>query len=605
MKIFCIILISINISIAFCQNPYKNFDYVDPIPESKYINSAATIILRPKPDININSINNSGAVKIYSNNTTENSFSYKICDSGKVIIFKTLNEFHSGDSIYLYFTDLILKKDGTSIEPFSYRFFVTGNDVKKDLFQKFDISICNENIQTPIQKPTMTAGSIPNLTVTYKNNPSPGKIFLNNLTRLPDPGNSPSLMIADNDGKLFFVKEMPEECYDLNIQPNGLLTYFDGSKNKYYALNNNYDIVDSFYCGNGYTTDLHELKILSNGHSLLMSYDTRVFTLIGGGSLTNTNVVGIIIQELDENKNVIFQFRSWDHFLITDATHENLTALSIDYCHSNAIELDNDGNLLISSRNMDEITKISRLTGRIIWRLGGKNNQFTFINDPDGFSHQHAVRRIKNGNITLFDNGNFHVPPYSRAVEYKLDEVNKTATLVWQYRNSPDIFAPATGYVQRLENNNTFICWGLTNPTLCEVRYDGTKVLEMTFPQGVFSYRAYKYPWRELPNNEILPSVFSLLQNYPNPFNPKTNIKFTIPRLPSEVSIENIRINVYDLTGKLVKELLNDNFSSGTYSVKFDGSFISSGVYFYKLEAFPVTGDGLRFTETKKMVLIK
>ena len=55
-----------------------------------------------------------------------------------------------------------------------------------------------------------------------------------------------------------------------------------------------------------------------------------------------------------------------------------LAATIIDYCHTNAIEQDNDGNILISSRNMDEITKINRITGQIIWRLGGKNNQFEF-----------------------------------------------------------------------------------------------------------------------------------------------------------------------------------------------------------------------------------
>ena len=73
----------------------------------------------------------------------------------------------------------------------------------------------------------------------------------------------------------------------------------------------------------------------------------------------------------------------------------------------------------------------NRNTGAIIWRLGGKNNQFSFINDTIGFSHQHAIRRLENGNISLFDNGNYHSPPFSRAIEYSLNENNKTATLVW------------------------------------------------------------------------------------------------------------------------------------------------------------------------------
>jgi hypothetical protein len=295
---------------------------------------------------------------------------------------------------------------------------------------------------------------------------------------------------------------------------------------------------------------------------------------------------------------VIFQWRSWDYFKITDATHENLSASRIDYCHANAIELDNDGNLLLSSRNMDEITKINRITGKIIWRLGGKNNEFKFINDPIRFSHQHAIRRIPNGNITLFDNGNYHIPPFSRAIEYKLDEINKTATLVWQYRNNPDIYAPATGYVQRLPNNNTLICWGLTNPTLAEVRYDGTKVLEMTLPSDVFSYRAYRYPWNEVINSEILPGQYGLLQNYPNPFNAATTIKFTIPKLENEISMESVKISIYDINGRLIKNLVSERFPAGTYSINFNASLLSSGIYFYKAHI------GM-FSETRKMILIK
>ena len=599
MKLFyCIILLSLQFSAVFAQDPYRNFDYLDPLPGSKYINEETTIIIRPKPDINISSLSQTGAIKILTNNIIENSFSYKISDGGRVVILKTINNFRAPDSIYVYFTNLVKKTDGTSIEPFFYKFYVTGNSINKDIFSDYYRSIINEESRSLINQSSSSTSGIPVLTVTYSDNPSPGKIFFNNLTRMPDPGNTPCLLIADNDGNLVFAKEMPEECFDLNIQPNGMLTYYDDSRGKYYAMNGNYEIIDSFYCGNGYSTDLHELRILDNGHFLLMSYDNRAIANIGGEFPMNVNVIGIIIQELDENKDVVFQFRSWDHFLITDATHENLALSNIDYCHSNAIELDNDGNLLISSRNMDEITKIDRKTGRIIWRFGGENNQFTFINDPDGFSHQHAIRRIKNGNITLFDNGNFHNPPYSRAVEYKLDEVNKTATLVWQYRNDPDIYAPATGFVQRLENNNTLICWGLTNPTLCEVRYDGTKVLEMTMPQGVFSYRAFKYPWKELPNSEILPSAYSLIQNYPNPFNPVTTIKFTIPALANESAVQNVIIDIYDVKGSYVKNLLNDNYSTGTYSVKFDGSNLASGIYFYTVKMG-------NFSDTKKMILVK
>ncbi|MBX7046790.1 MAG: T9SS type A sorting domain-containing protein [Ignavibacteria bacterium] len=83
-----------------------------------------------------------------------------------------------------------------------------------------------------------------------------------------------------------------------------------------------------------------------------------------------------------------------------------------------------------------------------------------------------------------------------------------------------------------------------------------------------------------------------LNQNYPNPFNPTTNIQYGIPQ-QSYVSLK-----VYDMSGKLVAELVNEVKEKGYYTVKFDGSKLSSGFYLYKLTA----GD---FTSIKKMSLIK
>jgi hypothetical protein len=103
---------------------------------------------------------------------------------------------------------------------------------------------------------------------------------------------------------------------------------------------------------------------------------------------------------------------------------------------------------------------------------------------------------LANGNVTMFDNGNLHNPPVSRAIEYQLDETSapKTATLVWQFTNAPPLFSVATGSVQRLANGNTFIGWGqISNPAATEVAPDGTKVLEMALPSGMFSYRALKF----------------------------------------------------------------------------------------------------------------
>jgi hypothetical protein len=151
---------------------------------------------------------------------------------------------------------------------------------------------------------------------------------------------------------------------------------------------------------------------------------------------------------------------------------------------------------------MDEITKISRTTGNIIWRLGGKHNQFTFTNDPTKFSYQHDARRIANGHITVFDNGNFNSPPRTYAKEYSLDEVNKIATLTWSYGRTiaaGNLFASAMGSVQRLDNGNTFICWGLIQgagyPNLTEVDANNNVVWELKLGNADGIYRSTRHVW--------------------------------------------------------------------------------------------------------------
>ncbi len=92
--------------------------------------------------------------------------------------------------------------------------------------------------------------------------------------------------------------------------------------------------------------------------------------------------------------------------------------------------------------------------------------------------------------------------------------------------------------------------------------------------------------------NNFVPSDYSLYQNYPNPFNPSTTIKFDLP-----VS-DFVTIKVYDIAGREVTTIIDKKMSAGTHELKFDGSKLASGVYFYRLET-------PRNIEVKKMILLK
>ena len=462
---------------------------------------------------------------------------------------------------------------------------------KQSSFYSYDLF--NHSGFTP-----MDLTDLPVLTVTVNNSPEEGKLFLSNFpfTNIPSV---PHLLIANNDGSIYAGIRLPGHSLDFKKQPNGNLTYFDEKSELYYELNETYNKIDSFYCGNGYITDGHELRVLQNNHALMMVYDTQTVDmsqLVVGGN-PNATVIGLVIQEIDESKNVVFQWRSWDHIPITDAQHQDMMAASIDYIHGNAIELDDDGNIIISSRHLDEITKINRQTGDIIWRLGGSHNEFTFINDPDRFNYQHGIRKLPNGNIIMFDNGNFHTPPHSRAVEYTLDETNMTATMVWQYRNNPDNFGFAMGFAQRLEGGNTLISWGATKPALTEVTPDGQIALEVFLPEGEYSYRSFKFSWSGDPiyidqTALPIPTAFKLLQNYPNPFNPQTKITFDLPEKNF------VNLSVYDVLGRLVRTIVDEELKASTYSFDFSSTGVPSGVYFYRLKAGG-------FVETKKMIIVK
>jgi Secretion system C-terminal sorting domain len=89
-----------------------------------------------------------------------------------------------------------------------------------------------------------------------------------------------------------------------------------------------------------------------------------------------------------------------------------------------------------------------------------------------------------------------------------------------------------------------------------------------------------------------IPNEYYLNQNYPNPFNPITKIEFSIP------SAGNTRLDVYDITGKLIRNLVEQELSAGNYSTGFDASELPSGIYIYRIESG-------NYTESRKMILVK
>jgi hypothetical protein len=484
------------------------YEYISPAPGSALILPLAEVILRPGGLVNPASVG-AGLLLVQGSASGIHDGALRLSDDGRTLIFQAAAPFFPGERVDCAIGSGLQTDARGSVPPVAFSFTVAGPE--RDTLPALPALLEGDEIGLPSSDgsgggaggvridsfpsppPAPLPADFPHITASVFGTPAPGRLFLSSIDFF-HPSSS-YLMILGNDGAPFFFRKLPGLGLDFKVQPDGRLTYFDSSARCFYALNALYAAVDSFRCGNGYGTDGHDLALLPNGHALLMSYDPEFVALDPSKTGLGFGIaVGLIIQELDQAKNVVFQWRSWDHFRISDMVGRNFSG-GIDYVHGNSLDADPDGNIILSCRSMDEVTKISRTTGEILWRLGGKNNQFTFLNDPIPFSHQHAARRLPNGHLVLFDNGNFRLPPFSRAVEYALDEAQKTATLVWQYRLTPDVFAPAFGYVQRFPNGNTLIGWGVATPTLTEVAPDGSLVSELTFDPGVDTYRAFRFEW--------------------------------------------------------------------------------------------------------------
>lgn len=334
-------------------------------------------------------------------------------------------------------------------------------------------------------------GNFPQFSTTINEETSPGKIFITNSE------GAPYLMILENDGTPYFYQQLDKTSLDFKVQSNGMLSrWIGGEVRGYMVIDQHFQNVDTLRCTNGFGTDEHEMQLLQNGHALLIAIEERPLIQIDPEGNPNTTVIGNHIQELDEDGMLVFEWLCWDHINLEDSYIENHDVLELDYIHMNSIAVDYDGHLLISSRHLSECTKINRQTGDIIWRLGGKNNQFDFINDPDQISSQHDFRPVpdKPGHYTLFDNGTQKDPKYSRAVEFKLDTINMLAEKVWEYRKSPDRYSRLMGNAQRQPNGNTLINWGdPTLPKITEVTYDSIVVYEADFTPAMNNYRTFRF----------------------------------------------------------------------------------------------------------------
>jgi Arylsulfotransferase (ASST) len=347
----------------------------------------------------------------------------------------------------------------------------------------------------------------PAVTVTARSTATaPGDIF---LAPYSGPGQY-GPMILDESGSLLWFKALSPgtRAADFRVQQyegKPVLTWWqdplaaDGSRKAGIVIANSaYQTVAIVRAGNGYQPDLHEFQIAPQGTALITIYSGIDCDTSAVGGPRDGAVADTLVQELDLRTGLVrYEWHSLDHVALADSyasAKPTSRRVPFDFFHINSIDVEQDGDLLVDSRNTWAAYDLDPRTGQVRWRLGGKHSSFA-MGAGTATAWQHDARQQPDGEITFFDNGATpKVHPQSRAIEVSLDMAHMTATLTHDLEHATPLVAGSQGNVQALANGDWMVGWGQV-PDLSEFSGAGQLLFDAHLPAGYESYRAYRFPW--------------------------------------------------------------------------------------------------------------
>jgi len=256
---------------------------------------------------------------------------------------------------------------------------------------------------------------------------------------------------------------------------------------------------------------------------------TPLFQALGynaDGQTVEFNWMGDKIIEWNaDTKEEVWTWDTFDHFNMED--YDSLGGIwfeayntgRFDWTHANAIWFDEDDSAIyLSSRHLNRITKIAYPSGEIIWNLGHELGSGDIDCGQDiGFSFQHSLQKLNNGNILTFDNGNLsreflnQDTKTSRSIEIQINENDNgcEANLDWEYVLPEELYGYLSGNTQKLDNENYLSTTIGGGGTSLEVDQDGNAIWEanynLSLPDGLV-YRAMKIPG-------LFPIAYSVILN--------------------------------------------------------------------------------------------
>lgn len=310
-------------------------------------------------------------------------------------------------------------------------------------------------------------------------------------------------MIADGRGEVvwFHPVKKGSTVTDFKMQRlhgKPVLTWWEGTitdglgDGHWVVVDSSYRQLFTLRAARGLPGDLHEFQITPEGTALVTTNELVRWQ--------QGHVVGGVVQELAlPSGRLVRDWHSLAHVPVSETAIAAKPGPRFDYFHVNSVDVDSDGDLIVSGRNVWAVYRIDRHSGRVLWRLGGKRSTFA-LGPGVRFYWQHDARHHAGGRLSIYDDGAAPArEPHSRAIVVKLDLRRKRATLEHAYYHRPQtVLAHYMGNAQLLPNGNMFVGWG-GSPYVTEFAPDGSIVFDAALPYGGQSYRAFRFPWAGRP----------------------------------------------------------------------------------------------------------
>ncbi len=341
---------------------------------------------------------------------------------------------------------------------------------------------------------------------------TPGDIF---IAPYSGPGQYGPMILDESGAVLWFKPLSPAgtRAADFRVQQyegKPVLTWWQdpliaggSSKAGEVITDSSYRRLAVIRAGNGYQPDLHEFQITPQGVGLITVYDGIDCDLSSIGGAKDAAVADTLLQEIDLKTGLVeYEWHSLDHVPLSDSYASGVHASRMtpfDFFHINAIDIEQDGDLLVDARNTWAAYDVDPRSGQVRWRLGGKRSSFA-MGPGTRTAWQHDAREQPDGTITFFDNGATPVVhKQSRAIDVRLDTQRMTATLV---REAPHpgtpLVAGSQGNVQALADGSWMVGWG-ESPYFSEFGASGSLLFDAHLPAAYESYRAYRLAWSGQP----------------------------------------------------------------------------------------------------------